>query len=197
MQAILEALARRGTLVAPDALARLRGEPQLAEGLLQRSDLPFLLTAANLTTTAAAPAPGPAPGSGSGRDSAAFVAPALALAPAPIVAPFTPDVRGSLLAAPEAGPSPVRTLAEPLGPRPALHDAYVHQWEVLADVTGNSTCEGSMADFAKYFNDRLGKLRKMLRQRREMAAAVQISRARAGGLAKIPLIGLVTEVRTT
>src|SRR5205823_12528432 len=90
-----------------------------------------------------------------------------------------------------------RPVHGPLGARPTLHEAYVHQWEILADVTGNSTCEGSMADFAKYFNDRLNKLRRMLKQRREMAAAVQVSRARAGGLAKIPLIGLVTEIRTT
>jgi DNA polymerase II small subunit len=76
-------------------------------------------------------------------------------------------------------------------------EPYAHQSQVLMDVTGNSTCEGAMTDFTKYFNDRLDKLRKILRQRREFAGAVRIERARAGGLARVPLIGLVTEIRTT
>src|SRR5438874_2586262 len=177
MQAVLEALARRNCLVAPDALARLQAEPALAEGLLQRSDLPFYLTAAHLAAPLARP---PRP------EAESELASSAASASSAVVAPFTPDARGALLDAPTL-PAPPRAPRSPLGARPALHDAYVHQWEVLADVTGNSTCEGSMADFAKYFNDRLSKLRKMLKQRREMAAAVQVARARSGGLAKIPL----------
>lgn len=171
MQALLAALAKRGTLVAPDALERLHAAPQLADGLLQRADLPFLLTAAHLSLAEVPPAP---------------------------PAPFTPDTRPTSEALLEPLVELVqKAKGEPLGARPALVATYAHVSEVLEDVTGNSTCEGSMGDFTKYFNDRLDKIRRMLRQRREFAGAVRIDRARMGGLAKIALIGLVTEIRTT
>ncbi|MFA5860847.1 MAG: DNA-directed DNA polymerase II small subunit [Candidatus Thermoplasmatota archaeon] len=96
-----------------------------------------------------------------------------------------------------AAPPPQKPNGGPLGPRPTLVEPYLHQTEILEDVTGNSTCEGSMSDFTRYFNDRLDKIRRMLRQRREFAGSVRIDRARLGGLAKVPLIGLVTEIRTT
>ena len=183
MQAFLAELYKRGVMVAPDAFARLKAEPTLWEGILSRESLPATLRAADLSAPAA---PRLAP-----------LAPQVAepAPPRPVPAPFTPDARGALLQV-ETPPEPARPRG-PLGPRPALGEPYVHQWETLADVTGNSTCEGAMADFTKYFNDRLTKIRRMLRQRREMAAALPIHRARQGGLAKIPLIGLVAEIRTT
>jgi DNA polymerase II small subunit len=208
VQALLEALARRGTLVAPDALARLQGEPHLADGLLDRQELPFLLTAAYLPSSTltheeaeraeaaeeASPPPASAPSAFSARSASRALG-----TPAP--PPFTPDTRGALLTLeePPTPPAPRAPRAAPgaLAARPHLADAYVHESEVLADVTGNSTCEGAMSDFTKYFNDRLTKIRKMLRQRRELAGAVSIARARTGGLARIPLIGIVTEVRAT
>jgi DNA polymerase II small subunit len=186
VQALLAELAKRGTLVSPDALERLAAAPALAEGLLRRPDLPWLLTADHLGV----PEP-PATAGGSEAGGGGTL-----LEPPSPVAPFTPDDRGILLAEPSI-PEPPRAVGAPVPPRPRLSEAYAHQSEVLSDVTGNSTCEGSMADFTKYFNDRLAKLRRMLRQRREFAGAVSIARARAGGLAKVPLIGLVTEIRTT
>ncbi|HEX2023029.1 MAG TPA: DNA-directed DNA polymerase II small subunit [Candidatus Thermoplasmatota archaeon] len=202
MNAVLAELARRGTLVAPDALARLQAAPQLAEGLLARPDLPFLLTAAHLEAAAGVPAPvAPAPTVFPASTGAALLLEPLVTAPpAPArpepPAPFTPDVRGALLVEPEV-PAPRRALGEPLPPRPTLMDAYAHQVEILADVTGNSTCEGAISDFTKYFNDRLNKIRKMLRQRREMVGFVPVGRARAGGANEVKLVGIVTEIRTT
>lgn len=197
MQALLVELARRGTLVAPDALARLEKAPDLHAGLLARADLPFLLTAEDLLIAPAAPpsAHEPAPVA-----AAAILAPAPPPAPpAPpsAPAPFTPDARGALLEEPPVqAPAWTRSQA-PLAPRPRLMEPYAHQTDILADVTGNSTCEGAITDFTKYFNDRLAKIKKLLKQRREMVGFVPVAKAKMGGVAEVKLIGIVTEVRTT
>ena len=186
MQALLEELAKRGTLVTPGALARLEKAPHLSEGLLARTDLPLFLDVEHLPGDASpSPPPPPTP------------APVLAQAPAPPVAPFTPDTRGALLEAPVV-PEPKWTRSDkPLAPRPRLLEAYAHQIAVEQDVTGNSTCEGAITDFTKYFNDRLAKIRKMLKQRREMVGFVPVAKAKQGGVAEVKLVGIVTEVRTT
>jgi DNA polymerase II small subunit len=182
VQALVEQLLKRGAFVAPDAAARLEKEPALGDALLAREELPLLVTVEELERALPPPEPEPA----------AAASPA---APAP--APFTPDARGHLMGEPEVPPPAAKPARGPLPPRPRLLDAYAHDVEVLADVTGNSTCEGAISDFTRYFNDRLGKIRKMLRQHRDFGGAVPISRARAGGLAKVALIGIVTEIRTT
>jgi DNA polymerase II small subunit len=67
------------------------------------------------------------------------------------------------------------------------------QVEVHKDPTGESTCEGRLEDFTQYFHDRLVRLRKILRTRREASGAQEISRlkARAGG---VRAIGMVTDL---
>ncbi len=183
VQALVAELLKRGAFVAPDAAARLEKEPALGEALLARSELPLLITVDELER--AVPRPPETP-----------VLPAAPPEP-PAPPPFTPDTRGALLDEPAVPAPKARVVGGPLPPRPRLLDAYPHEVEVLADVTGNSTCEGAISDFTRYFNDRLAKIRKMLKQRREISGAVPIARARMGGLAKIPLIGIVTEIRTT
>ncbi|HUR69263.1 MAG TPA: DNA-directed DNA polymerase II small subunit [Candidatus Thermoplasmatota archaeon] len=194
MQALLAELAKRGTFVTPEALVALEKAPQLHEGLLTRADLPIFLTPADLgSTTASAAAiviPLPQP--------ATEHRPAPASEPAPAPAPFTPDTRGALLEEPVVPEPPKFTRSDkPLAPRPRLMEAYAHDVLVEQDVTGNSTCEGAITDFTKYFNDRLGKIKKMLKQRREMVGFVPVARAKSGGIAEVKLIGIVTEVRTT
>jgi DNA polymerase II small subunit len=182
MQGLLAELARRGTLVTPEALAHLEMAPHLHEGLLARPDLPTFLGVEHLPF---APTPMTAP-----------AAPAAAMHPP---APFTPDARGELLTEPVI-PDHVarfRRSEKPLAARPRLMEAYAHRVDVEQDVTGNSTCEGAITDFTKYFNDRLTKIRKMLKQRREMVGFVPIAKAKAGGVAEVKLVGIVTEVRTT
>ena len=63
--------------------------------------------------------------------------------------------------------------------------------KVTKDPTGQSTCEGRMEDFTRYFHDRLVRLRKILRSRRESAGAQEIARlkARAGGVRAIGMVG--------
>lgn len=78
-------------------------------------------------------------------------------------------------------------------PLAAQHEG---QLEVVEDMTGNSTCEGSTGDFVTYFQDRYQKIAKMLKQRRELRSAIEVDRIRAGQQ-EVQLIGMVVEVATT
>jgi DNA polymerase II small subunit len=74
---------------------------------------------------------------------------------------------------------------------------FDHDIQVLEDVTGESTCEGELDDFTRYFNDRLRRLRKLLGKRREMVGMVPIEKANESRSAEITFAGLVKDVRTT
>ncbi len=65
------------------------------------------------------------------------------------------------------------------------------QVEVIKDPTGESTCEGRIEDFSRYFRDRLQRLRRILRTRREASGAQEVARlkARAGGVRTIGMVG--------
>jgi DNA polymerase II small subunit len=67
---------------------------------------------------------------------------------------------------------------------------------VLKDITGHSTCEGTLADFARYFHHRFTTISRLLRSRPELAGAMEMSRAKK--LTRdTAVIGMVTEARTT
>ncbi len=78
-------------------------------------------------------------------------------------------------------------------PLAAQHEGRV---EVVDDMTGNSTCEGTTSDFVTYFQDRFDRIAKMLRQRRELRAAVPVERVQ-GGQKEVALIGMVVQTATT
>jgi DNA polymerase II small subunit len=68
--------------------------------------------------------------------------------------------------------------------------------KLISDITGNSTCQGKLGDFKLYFNDRLKKIKKLLKTKREMAVTIPISRIkRAEDTFKI--IGMVSDIHTT
>ena len=68
--------------------------------------------------------------------------------------------------------------------------------KILEDITGNSTCEGSITDFARYFQSRYRTIRKMLSARRELAGALPIPRAMK--LSRdVRIIVIVNEARST
>jgi DNA polymerase II small subunit len=68
--------------------------------------------------------------------------------------------------------------------------------KVLKDITGNSTCEGTIGDFKLYFNDRLKTLRKILKEKRQMVGVRELSRVKkADGTIKV--IGMVSDIRIT
>ncbi len=85
---------------------------------------------------------------------------------------------------------------EPRGDWRPLAADYAGRLEVVSDMTGSSTCEGTTADFVAYFQDRYRQIAKMLRGRREMRNAIPIERVKAGAR-EIQVIGMVVEVITT
>jgi len=96
-------------------------------------------------------------------------------------------------------PSPARS-AEPipasfrrLGERAADAGPEVR---ILRDITGRSTCEGTLEDFTKYFRHRFRVLQEMLRRHREFGGAQDIAKAKRS-TREIRIIGMVADVRTT
>src|SRR5712691_1523918 len=93
------------------------------------------------------------------------------------------------LAAVVSVPASFRRLGEPAGDR----DPDVR---ILRDITGHSTCEGTLEDFTRYFRHRFQVLRDMLRHRRELAGAQDIAKARRS-TREVRIIGMVADIRTT
>lgn len=78
-----------------------------------------------------------------------------------------------------------------------LSKDFESEIEILEDVTGNSTCQGTTQDFVKLFRNRYGILRKILNsQRRELANVIPINRIKKN-LSDVQLIGIVKSVKTT
>ncbi|UCD14378.1 MAG: DNA-directed DNA polymerase II small subunit [Thermoplasmatales archaeon] len=78
-----------------------------------------------------------------------------------------------------------------------LSNEYESEIEILKDVTGKSTCEGTTQDFVKLFRDRYTVLQKIIRsQRREMTNVIPINRIKKN-LSDVQLIGIVKNVKTT
>ncbi len=67
---------------------------------------------------------------------------------------------------------------------------------ILRDITGRSTCEGTLEDFTRYFRHRFVTLGRMLRSRRELGGAQEIAKARRS-THEVRFIGMVADVRTT
>jgi DNA polymerase II small subunit len=68
--------------------------------------------------------------------------------------------------------------------------------EILRDITGNSTCEGNIIDFARYFNDRFKKIKRILAQRRELVGCLPVPKALRYDR-EVRMVAMVNEVRTT
>jgi DNA polymerase II small subunit len=79
--------------------------------------------------------------------------------------------------------------------RPLAGD-HASRLEVVSDMTGNSTCEGTTQDFVTYFQDRYRQIAKMLRQRRELRNATAVERVKPNQQ-EVQVIGMVVEVATT
>ncbi len=67
---------------------------------------------------------------------------------------------------------------------------------ILRDITGNSTCEGNIIDFARYFNDRFRKIKKILSQRRELVGCLPVPKATKFDR-EVKMVAMVNEVRPT
>ncbi len=68
--------------------------------------------------------------------------------------------------------------------------------KIKKDITGNSTCEGTIKDFQKYFKHRFQTLGMMIRRRREIGGCIDISRARKKAT-QMRFVCIVNSVRDT
>lgn len=73
---------------------------------------------------------------------------------------------------------------------------YSPDVKILSDVSGNSTCEGSVDDFTKYFRNRYESVKRLLKNRREMVGVSSINRIRQTD-AEIKIIGIVKKASVT
>ena len=97
----------------------------------------------------------------------------------------------------ESTPLPVPTVAVPRSfARASDRAADVGaEIRIVRDITGRSTCEGTIEDFSKYFRHRFRTLSKMLRSRRELVGAVEITKATRYAR-EVKFIGMVSAVRS-
>ena len=121
-------------------------------------------------------------------DPLAFVKEAISRMPQQPLVLSVQDLRETFCSSPESPACPPQ-----LPPRQEVRRGEV---KVIKDITGNSTCEGNIIDFARYFNDRFQTLKRILLRRRELAGCVSVPRALKLER-EVKLIGIVNEVRIT
>src|SRR3989337_996672 len=93
-----------------------------------------------------------------------------ALRPPAAIATTAIPALSSAIAVASVPPTKLRTVARA--------DDVAVDFSVLRDMTGKSTCEGTLGDFSRYFANRLEAIGKLLRARRELVGATDIARAR-------------------
>lgn len=67
---------------------------------------------------------------------------------------------------------------------------------IITDITGNSTCDGSIDNFTRYFRDRFTVLRRIIKGRMEMSGSMKIARA-IQVEREVKIIGMVSELGVT
>ena len=172
---LLTFVSKRGTLLEPAAVEYLLSQQDpmgpLDRFLASCGEVPFVVTLKDVVTAAEV-------GRSAGLRSH--------VVPAPVFAPPVPV----LVTAPSREPS---ASFRRQGVPAADHDPEV---KILRDITGRSTCEGTLEDFTRYFRNRFQTLSRMLRNRRELGGAQEISKARRS-TREVRFIGMVSDVRDT
>ena len=121
------------------------------------------------------------------RDPLSFVRQAVETMPQMPLVITVQDLRDVFCSAPLSPACP---------PSPAPAPRRRGEVKILKDITGNSTCEGNIIDFARYFNDRFQSIKRILSRRRELVGSMPILKALQLER-EVRCIGLVNEVRTT
>ncbi len=99
----------------------------------------------------------------------------------------------------EEQPTPIKPIdiKKVKGWKPKARD-YESDVQIIKDITGNSTCEGTTSDFNRLFINRYQSLRKILQtQRRELVNVMPINRITRNGVKEVQVVGIVKEVKTT
>ncbi len=102
------------------------------------------------------------------------------------------DMDGSVQ---EEEPEPPRSKKGP-PPQPGESISAFAEVKIIMDITGNSTCDGSIENFTHYFRDRFTVLRRMIKSRMEMSGPIKISKARLVDR-DVKVIGMVSDVGVT
>jgi len=76
------------------------------------------------------------------------------------------------------------------------NEAFDHKLNIEFDITGNSTCEGELSDFHRYFTNRYEKLFRLLKRRRELSSTSPLNRA-GWHQGDTTVIGIITNIRET
>jgi DNA polymerase II small subunit len=93
---------------------------------------------------------------------------------------------------PEPPSSRSESRTKPIESRAPSDDEVI----IITDISGNSTCDGTIDNFTRYFRDRFTVLRRMIKTRMEMSGHIKISRARHVER-DVKVIGMVSEVGVT
>ncbi len=206
-ETIVEFLSERGALIQPEALDYLTSltnpVDRLKEGFQHGHEIPFVLTldhARRLTQTPGAdPTPEPKtlpetpPPQAPDEDAASATDDGDANPPGK---PSNTPTNGG----PDRGSPSTQTNGANGSNDPATSfedeaKTLANEIKVELDITGESTCEGTIDDFTKLFRDRYNRMRRLFRRRREMVGAVTIGDLTPGQDRKV--IGLVKDVKTT
>ena len=173
---ILVFLSERGTLADPEAVDFLLQQQDplaMADLLLQSfSDPPLVITLEDILR-------------------AGMIARAAAER-----VPLTPAMEHA--PAPPPRPAPPTPLVAPAAFRGSGTRAadVPEDVRILKDITGRSTCEGTLEDFSRYFRHRFETLSRLLRSRPELAGALEVYKAKRLSR-ETRIIGIVKDVRTT
>lgn len=172
---LLAFVSKRGTLLEPAAVDYLLSQKDpmgpLDRFLASCPEVPFVVTLEDVVKAADV-----------GRTAALRVQVTTAAA----VVPPVPTVVAASLREPAAS---FRLQGE-------LASDHAPDVKILRDITGRSTCEGTLEDFTRYFRNRFQTLSRMLRSRREFGGAQEISKARRS-TREVRFIGMVSDVRDT
>jgi DNA polymerase II small subunit len=192
---LLELLTSHGTLVSPETVDFILTKPDPEEyikSILNSSfELPLFLTIDQLKEAEQSTEPVDSPQE-------------IADASKPEIEHIHPEPSTTLVSKPEPitqpqAPTPELTQAKSsLSTKKPIASEYSSNINILKDVTGQSTSEGSINDFIKYFQTRFETLRKILtQQRREVMGSIDIARARKQSSGPIKFIGMINEVHDT
>ena len=173
---LLAFVSKRGTLLEPAAADYLLSQPDpigpLDRFLAACSEVPFVVTLQDMMRAA-----------GVGRSAAVRVrltVEATQVASASAVAVVAPSL-------------PAAASFRRDGEAAADHAPDIR---ILRDITGRSTCEGTLEDFTRYFRNRFETVSRMLRSRHEFGGAQDISRARRS-TREVRFIGMISDIRPT
>ena len=196
---VLELLTSHGTLVSPDTvkyiLTKADPEKYLKDIMQHFHELPLFLTVDLLKsaemkaqTTQAEPSSENTPAAG--KITSAKI-------PESSEQPEQPEQSEPLEQQPPKPISEIFAKNSSISKKTRSAIDYESNVKIIKDVTGESTSEGNLDDFVKYFTNRFETLRKILTSsRREAIGTDEIARIR-NQQGPIKFIGLVTEVKQT